>query len=118
MSLEVFKETIKFFGYNSAHIEVVRNEQIEKIHFFKLPHCHYIPDESKAEFHENINRDSVNVKVSGLVDEAGKIIEVCKLEEELSLFFSHNKFLAIFANYVTLWKDLAFLMVNGFKYDF
>ena len=38
------------------------------------------------------------------------IIEVCKHEEVLALFFSRNQFLAIFANYVILWKDLAFLM--------
>lgn len=116
MNQEIFKETIKFFGYNSAHIEVVRNDQIEKIHFFKLPHCHYLPDETKAEFHENINRDSVNAKISGLVDESHKIIEICKHEEELALFFSHNKFIAIFANYVTLWKDLAFLLVYFYNY--
>ena len=89
---------------------MIRNDQIEKIHFYKLPHCHYLPDETKDEFHEIVNRDSVNAKVSGLVDESSKIIEICKHEEELSLFFSQNKFIAIFANYVILWKDLAFLV--------
>jgi inositol 1,4,5-triphosphate receptor type 1/inositol 1,4,5-triphosphate receptor type 3 len=107
---EIFKETLKFFVSNSAHIEVVRNNQLEKVHFYKLPHCHYLPDETKLEFHDTVSRDSVNAKISDLVDESQKIIEICKHEEELALFFSHNKFIAIFANYVILWKDLAFLL--------
>lgn len=107
---EIFKETLKFFAINSAHIEVLRNNKLERVHFFKLPHCHYLPDETKTEFHDSVSRDSVNAKISDLVDESQKIIGICKHEEELALFFSHNKFLAIFANYVILWKDLAFLL--------
>lgn len=57
-----------------------------------------------------MNRDSVNSKIQGLLDDSFKVIEVCKHEEELAQFFSRNKFIAIFANYVILWKDLAFLM--------
>lgn len=33
-----------------------------------------------------------------------------KLDEELSIFFSKNKFIALFANYVTLWKDICFIL--------
>lgn len=35
---------------------------------------------------------------------------MCKHEEKLAVFFSKNKFIAIFANYVILWKDLAFIL--------
>ena len=57
-----------------------------------------------------MSRDSVNDKVSGLVDASVSIIEVCKHEEELDIFFKKNSFIAIFANYVILWKDLAFIL--------
>lgn len=73
----------------------------------------YLPKESKIEFHESVDRDSVNSKISGLIEKADDIIDICKHEENLAIFFSHNKFLAIFANYVMLWKDLAFLLTLG-----
>jgi len=38
--------------------------------------------------------------------------EICKHEMNLALFFARNKFISIFANYVDLWKDMAFLLTN------
>ncbi|CAD8210359.1 unnamed protein product [Paramecium octaurelia] len=107
---EIFRETIQFFAYNSAHVEVVRNNQIERIQFYKPPYCKYLPKERKKEFHETVNRDSTNSKISDLIEQTDSIIEVCKHEEKLAVFFSKNKFIAIFANYVILWKDLAFIL--------
>jgi hypothetical protein len=66
--MEVFRETIQFFATNSAHIEVVRDEKIETIYFYKLPFCQYLPDETKTEFNDSVCRDSANDKVSGLVE--------------------------------------------------
>jgi inositol 1,4,5-triphosphate receptor type 1/inositol 1,4,5-triphosphate receptor type 3 len=45
-----------------------------------------------------------------LVEEAPKIIEVCKHEQKLALFFARQKFVAVFANFVDLWRDIAFLL--------
>ena len=45
-----------------------------------------------------------------MIEQTDTIIEVCKHEEKLAVFFSKNKFIAIFANYVILWKDLAFIL--------
>jgi len=47
--------------------------------------------------------------VQGLVEASEGLIEICKHEERLRNYFAKNKFLAIFANYVKLWKDLAFI---------
>ena len=37
------KEAFDFFSRNSAHIEVVRNKKLEKVHFMLLPFCKEIP---------------------------------------------------------------------------
>jgi inositol 1,4,5-triphosphate receptor type 1/inositol 1,4,5-triphosphate receptor type 3 len=107
---KVFQESVKFFAKNSASIEVLRNGNLERIVFYKLSYCNYLPKESKIEFHENVDRDSVNSKISDLMDKANSLIEVCKHEETLTRFFNKYTFVAIFANYVILWKDLAYLM--------
>jgi len=57
-----------------------------------------------------VDRDSTNSKVSELVEITGNYIEVCKHEEDLTQFFNRNKFVALFAKYVILWKDLSFLL--------
>lgn len=38
------------------------------------------------------------------------LLDVCRQEEELNKFFMANKFLSLFANYVQLWKDVAFIL--------
>jgi hypothetical protein len=109
----IFSESVQFFSKNCASVEVIRNGKLERIVFYKLSYLNYLPKETKTEFHESVDRDSVNSKISGLIEKADDIIDVCKHEESLAVFFSHNKFLAIFANYVMLWKDLAFLLTLG-----
>lgn len=59
----MFGDTINFFADNSARIELIIRNRLEKIHFIKLPHCQYIPKETKVEFNENVNRDSANAKI-------------------------------------------------------
>lgn len=61
-----FREGIQFFKRNSASIEVVRNNQIEKVRFIKLPFCHYLPKETKQEFQDNVKRDSIHTKIQGI----------------------------------------------------
>lgn len=63
----LFKEAIAFFSKNTAHIEIVRDNETVKTNFILLPLCHYIPKESKVEFHTNIARDSTHSKISGLL---------------------------------------------------
>lgn len=77
----LFKKAIQFFSKNSAHIEAVRNDELERVHFFLLPCCHYLPKETKVDFHDKVNRASVKSKVTDLVDHSLKIIEIAKHEE-------------------------------------
>lgn len=83
---------------------------IEKVHFILMPFCKYLPKETKINFNSKVNRDSIHSKIEGLVAEAENIIEICKHEQQLSNFFERNKIVAIFAKYVNLWKDIAFLL--------
>lgn len=57
-----------------------------------------------------VNRETTNSKVFDLVSETKKLIKICENEEKLKIYFSQNKIVALFANYVNLWKDIAFLL--------
>ncbi|CAD8132784.1 unnamed protein product [Paramecium pentaurelia] len=107
--LKQAKRAFDFFYKNSASIEVVRNNEIEIVYFILLPYTNNLPKEQKVEFHENVDRSSTKSKVQFLVQESERLIEICEHEEQLRRIFQRQKFLALFANYVKLWKDLAFL---------
>jgi len=114
---ELLREGLRFFAQNSAHIEVVRNRQVEKVYFHLHPFCHSLPKEIKNDFNDSVNRVSVQSKVYGLTESSDQIIKVMKHEHRLKLLFNKYKVLAMFANHVTLWQDLSFtiaLIVNFF----
>ena len=66
----MLKKSFEFFITNSATIEVIRNDNIELVFFFLLPHTHNLPKEKKTEFHELVDRGSTKSKIQGLMDEA------------------------------------------------
>ncbi|CAD8103545.1 unnamed protein product [Paramecium sonneborni] len=107
--VKLVKRAFDFFYKNSASIEVVRSNEIEIVYFILLPYTNNLPQEQKFEFHENVDRSSTKSKVQFLVQESERLIEICEHEEQLRRIFQRQKFLALFANYVKLWKDLAFL---------
>lgn len=37
------KESSRFFGKNSAHIEILRNDEVEKVYFILNPFCQFLP---------------------------------------------------------------------------
>jgi hypothetical protein len=47
--LKLFKESIKFFSSNSAHIEVLREDKmLEKTYFYLLPYCKSLDKPTKT----------------------------------------------------------------------
>lgn len=108
---QLVAHAMDFFSKNSAHIEVIRNRDIEKVYFIVLPFCKELPKETKNDFNEKVNRQSPQTKVSDLIENSAEVIKICKHELRLKLFFGRNKVIAVFANFVNLWKDLAFFMV-------
>jgi hypothetical protein len=112
-----FSRAFEFFISNSATIEVIRNDKIEIVYFILLPYVHLLPKEKKVDFHDMVDRSSTKSKVQALVNESERLIEICIHEEKLKRFFNQQKLIALFANYVKLWKDLAFgftLILNLF----
>lgn len=61
--LEKFKENLKkavsFLFKNTAHIEVLRNGELETIYFMLLPFCKRLPKDKKKEFNETVDRSNV-----------------------------------------------------------
>lgn len=91
----------------------MRNNSIEKVRFILMPYHKELPKEYKTQFHETVDRISLKSKITGLIETTPSAIKVAKHELNLKMFFAKNKFIAIFANFVQLWKDLAFILVTN-----
>lgn len=78
------KEAVRFFACNSATIEVVRDNRLEKVYFIILPFCRFLPKETKTEFNEGVNRANVKTKVQGLIgrEQRREFIEISKWESK------------------------------------
>lgn len=60
---KLLKSTFNFFFDNCAHIDVVRDEQLEQIYFIKLPYTKFLPKEQKTKFNDEVDRTNLKSKV-------------------------------------------------------
>ena len=58
------------------HIEVIRDEELEKIYFPLLPFCKNLTREFRDIFNKNVERGSNKVKIDYLVDHSKDAIAV------------------------------------------
>lgn len=65
---------------NSARIEVVRDDALERVDFILLPYCKQLPKETKNRFNNKVDRQSTKTKVDDLISNSDQIIEICKHE--------------------------------------
>ena len=77
---EAFKKGFKFFFENSAHIEIIMGNSIQKIDFIKLPYCNDLPKSLKLKFHDEVSIDSVKSKSKDLVAFAPQVVLTCRHE--------------------------------------
>lgn len=83
----IMKEALKFFNLNSGHIEVLREKGLEKVYFMMPTYCHYLPQETKDEFSEKVDRSSLESKLEEFVKESQEFIRIARHEEKYLYFF-------------------------------
>ena len=105
---ELIREAITFFKSKMAHIEIIRENKLEKIYFPKLPLCFCLPEKVKKDFHESVDRTSTKTKIADLMDQSPLIIQKMRREEELLKKFNEYKLVGFIANRQRLWEFGAF----------
>lgn len=110
--VEKFKDAFDFFKKNSAHVEILTENTLEKTYFYILPFCHSLTKDTKKKFHQEVNRISVKSKVSSLLQKSNELIETIEHEYKLNLWFNKIKLLAALTKNILMWRDAAFLLVS------
>lgn len=75
-----------------------------------MPLCFMLHDEIKDDFNNNVNRSSHKEKLSFLIDQSTKIIEMITHEENLRMIVNKYNFVGIFVRYNYLWERLSFYL--------
>ena len=79
---EMMVQALKFFNSNAGHIEVLRGKNLEKVYFMMPTYCHYLPEETKNEFNQVVDRTSLETKLVDFVKESKEFIRIAKHEEK------------------------------------
>lgn len=105
---ELLSNILKFYSNFVVHIEIFRDNKLQKIFFPLLPFCKTLPKEIKNNFNEKVNRATSKIKVEELMASAPNFIKIMRHEEKLRLFFNKNKISGLIVNHEKLWKKSAF----------
>lgn len=107
----LFKDSMKFFTKNSAHIEVLRDDKmLEKVYFYLLPFCSGLDKGTKTEFNKAAKRISVKAKVTSLLTDSKELIKKMKLNYQINLYLNKIKVLALIVSKINLYRDITFLL--------
>ena len=82
-----------------------RNDKLYRQYFPKLPHCMTLEKSLKVNFHNQVNRLSINSKVTSLVYKANNIINILKHEEK-SIFVFLFKLFIIFTKVERIFEQI------------
>ena len=107
---QLVKQAILFFKDKMAHIEILRDNKIEKIYFPLLPCCKHLAKDVRVEFHETVNRSSTKRKIADLMKASDKLIQNMQHEEQLSLMFNKYKIIGLLGNHIRLWEHGVFIV--------
>ena len=90
---------MKFFSQKSASIEIIRDGQLVKVLFIKMPYCDSLPKDMKTDFHGEVHQPDANVKakVSELITRKNQFKDTAKYELWLSEQYKKNCILQVFA---------------------
>ncbi|KRX02872.1 hypothetical protein PPERSA_04075 [Pseudocohnilembus persalinus] len=101
------EESLKFFGSKTCHIEISRENKIQKIYFPKLPFCYLLPKEVKEQFHDECDYSNSKTKLSSFMDLTDDIIKVLEHEQHIQQL-KKNFLVGMIADNKEIWEQLAF----------
>ena len=111
-----FQDAFAFFKKNSAHVEILRENLLEKTYFYVMPFCNSLAKDTKTKFHQGVKRISVKSKVLSLLQQSDELIKVIKHEHMLNKLFNKIQIIALLTSNILMWRDSAFILVNKLFY--
>ena len=98
---------LKFFRSNLANIEILFKDKLLKVYFPVYPVCRYLSTNSRKGLMANVNRESPNEKINGLVGSSDELFDemthMAFLKSHIPIFSpSHYNLLRDFSTIISL----------------
>ena len=101
---------IKFYEQSTASIEVLKDENVYIIYFFKLPFCNGLNKFEKQLFLENMDRTNSQSKLMCIMKYSDQVKYELESDYKIKEFASKIPILGVILTNIEFWKDLSLLI--------
>ena len=101
---------MKFYKEITASIEVLKEENVFIIYFFKLPFCKGLNKFEKQNFLENIDRSNPQSKLTDIMKYSDQVKYELETDYKLKEFLGIIPIIGVIFSNIEFWKDLSLLI--------
>ena len=101
---------MRFYEEITSSIEVLRDENVYIIYFFKLPFCNGLNKFEKQLFLENIDRSNPQSKLMDIMKYSNQVKYELETDYKLKEFAAQIPILGVIFSSIEFWKDLSLLI--------
>ena len=101
---------LKFYEQSTASIEVLKDENVYIIYFFKLPFCNGLNKFEKQSFLENMDRSNNQSKLMEIMRYSDEVKYELETDYKIKEFASKIPLLGVILTNIEFWKDLSLLI--------
>ena len=104
---------MKFYEEVTSSIEVLKDENVYIIYFFKLPFCNGLNKFEKQLFLENIDRSNPQSKLMDIMKYSNQVKYELETDYKLKEFAAQIPIIGVIFSNIEFWKDLSLLISLG-----
>ena len=104
------EDAMKFYEEITASIEVLKDEKVFIIYFFKLPFCNGLNKFEKQLFLENIDRSNPQSKLMDIMKYSDQVKYELETDYKLKEFACKIPLIGVIYSNIEFWKDLSLLI--------
>ena len=104
------KYAFDFYKESTASIEVLKNENVYIIYFFKLPFCNRLNKFEKQQFLESMDRNNSQSKLMSIMRYADQVKYELETDYKIKEFAAKIPIFGVIVSNIEFWKDLSLLI--------
>ena len=104
------EDALKFYEQSTASIEVLKEENVYIIYFFKLPFCNGLNKFEKQQFLEDMDRSNTQSKLMDIMRYGDQVKYELETDYKIKEFASKIPIFGVILTNIEFWKDLSLLI--------
>ena len=104
------KYAVDFYKQSTASIEVLKDDKVYIIYFFKLPFCNRLNKFEKQQFLESMDRNNNQSKLMSIMRYADQVKYELETDYKIKEFAAKIPIFGVIVSNIEFWKDLSLLI--------